>query len=116
MDNSVLTEYFGLAENIGLAEIDGLVVDLEAPILGNLHISKHFGHVLNISDSFSRVDLRFHESLAHAWTFTDALGYVCKEATLWWQVVVLTICSDNKHGLFHIANFHLVCLLEIISN
>ena len=116
MDDSVVTEDLRLTENICLAEVDWLVFDLEAPILGYLHISKHFGHVLDVPDSFSRINLRLHERLAHTWTFANTLGYVCKKATLWWQIVVLTVGFDNEHGLSHIANFHLVCLLEVISD
>ena len=116
MDDSVVTEDLWLSENTCLVQTDGFVVDLEAPILGYLHVSKHFGHVLDVPDSFSRINLRLHQRLAHAWTFANTLGYVCKKATLWWQIVVLTIGFDYEHGLFHVAYFQLISLLEIFSD
>ena len=86
VDDSILTENGRLPEHTGLFKLDGFCVNLEAPILGYLHLLEHLCHIKDLAEPFRRTYFCPHESIAHVWTFADAVRDVCQEAAFGWEV------------------------------
>jgi hypothetical protein len=115
VDDLVGLQDLGRAQ-LGGPQLDGLHLQLEAPVLYTLLLEKISAHLLDLSDLLVGTDTCCGQRVAHTSTFSDLIWDTVDETELGRQVEITVLISDHEQGLPGISHVHLVGLCEILSN
>ena len=115
VDDLVRLQDLGRAQ-LSSAELDGLHLELETPVLYTLLLEKISAHLLDLSDLLVGTDTCSRKRIAHSSTFSDLIWDTVDETELGRQVEITVLISDNEQWLSRISHVHLVGLCEVFSD